>query len=225
VQSLSKYVWLDGASVRGVVACWTRAYGTIDRSLGPARRAGGRDREQSHASCPHPTRTSGLDSPSGRRAGEPGRDSPVASGRGRPRSARRVAGRGRGRARAERGGGPHQVWASSSAPRHNLRPRHYQLDLRPRAERQLGRLPEGVATAALEFILGPLLESPHRVGGELRWRYDGSGRPGVAASTASGTKLTNNCASSWCSISPAEPTRTAPRSPRSLLVHSSCSTI
>jgi mRNA interferase RelE/StbE len=37
----------------------------------------------------------------------------------------------------------------------------------------LGRLPEGVATAALEFIVGPLLESPHRVGGELRWRYDG----------------------------------------------------
>jgi mRNA-degrading endonuclease RelE of RelBE toxin-antitoxin system len=28
-----------------------------------------------------------------------------------------------------------------------------------------------VATAALEFIPGPLLDNPHRVGGELRGRY------------------------------------------------------
>lgn len=48
-----------------------------------------------------------------------------------------------------------------------MRPDRYQLDLRPRAERQLAGpprgLPLGVASAALEFILGPLLSNPRRV--------------------------------------------------------------
>ncbi len=36
------------------------------------------------------------------------------------------------------------------------------------AERRLTRLPEKIATAVLEFILGPLLENPQRVGAPLR---------------------------------------------------------
>jgi mRNA interferase RelE/StbE len=40
----------------------------------------------------------------------------------------------------------------------------YALRLAGPAERTLGTLPEKAATALLEFILGPLLENPHRVG-------------------------------------------------------------
>lgn len=36
------------------------------------------------------------------------------------------------------------------------------------AERQLRRLPEGTAAAIVEFMLGPLLENPHRIGGPLQ---------------------------------------------------------
>jgi mRNA interferase RelE/StbE len=36
------------------------------------------------------------------------------------------------------------------------------------AQRQLGRLPERVAVAIVEFMLGPLLENPYRVGGHLQ---------------------------------------------------------
>jgi len=50
---------------------------------------------------------------------------------------------------------------------------HWNLDLRPRAQRQLARLPEKVATAAAEFLTGPLLENPHRVGHPLRDEYAG----------------------------------------------------
>ena len=35
------------------------------------------------------------------------------------------------------------------------------------AERSLARLPEGVATAVVEFMVGPLVESPQRVGHPL----------------------------------------------------------
>jgi mRNA-degrading endonuclease RelE of RelBE toxin-antitoxin system len=49
----------------------------------------------------------------------------------------------------------------------------WTLDLRPRAERQLSRLPEKVAAAAVEFILGALLENPYRVGHALRGEYTG----------------------------------------------------
>jgi hypothetical protein len=34
----------------------------------------------------------------------------------------------------------------------------WHLEVRPRAQRQLERLPEKVATAIAEFVLGPLLE-------------------------------------------------------------------
>jgi mRNA-degrading endonuclease RelE of RelBE toxin-antitoxin system len=59
----------------------------------------------------------------------------------------------------------------------------HRLDLKPRARRQLAdTLPESVAAAALEFILGPLLDNPRRVGKPLTGRYEGqySSRRGPA---------------------------------------------
>jgi mRNA-degrading endonuclease RelE of RelBE toxin-antitoxin system len=54
------------------------------------------------------------------------------------------------------------------------RPGGYRLDLKPRARRQLAEvLPESVATAALEFIVGALLDNPRRVGKPLTGRYEG----------------------------------------------------
>jgi mRNA interferase RelE/StbE len=45
----------------------------------------------------------------------------------------------------------------------------YTLQISPTARRQLTeQLPEGVAFAAYEFIVGPLLDNPHRVGRQLR---------------------------------------------------------
>jgi mRNA interferase RelE/StbE len=45
----------------------------------------------------------------------------------------------------------------------------YDLAITPTARRQLtDHLPEAVAAAAYEFITGPLLASPHRVGKQLR---------------------------------------------------------
>ncbi len=44
----------------------------------------------------------------------------------------------------------------------------YQLRVTGPAERQLARLPEGVAAAIVEFLLGPLLDNPHRLGGPLQ---------------------------------------------------------
>jgi mRNA interferase RelE/StbE len=46
--------------------------------------------------------------------------------------------------------------------------RQYELRVAGSAVRQLDRLPEKVAVAIVEFMLGPLLDDPHRVGGELR---------------------------------------------------------
>ena len=36
------------------------------------------------------------------------------------------------------------------------------------AHRRLQRLPDKIASAVLEFILGPLLDNPHRIGHPLR---------------------------------------------------------
>lgn len=45
----------------------------------------------------------------------------------------------------------------------------YELVIAPTARRQLAeQLPESVAFAAYEFIVGSLLENPHRVGKQLR---------------------------------------------------------
>jgi mRNA interferase RelE/StbE len=49
----------------------------------------------------------------------------------------------------------------------------WRLDVRPRAQRQLFRLPEKVATAVAEFIVGPLLGNPYRVGHPLRDEFAG----------------------------------------------------
>jgi mRNA interferase RelE/StbE len=47
--------------------------------------------------------------------------------------------------------------------------RRYELTIAPTAKRQLAeQLPEAVAFAAYEFIIGPLLDNPHRVGKQLR---------------------------------------------------------
>lgn len=43
----------------------------------------------------------------------------------------------------------------------------------PTAKRALTRLPEKVATAAVEFIYGPLAENPRRVGKPLRFELEG----------------------------------------------------
>lgn len=41
------------------------------------------------------------------------------------------------------------------------------------AKRALQRLPEKVATAAIELIYGPLADNPHRVGRPLRFELEG----------------------------------------------------
>jgi mRNA interferase RelE/StbE len=43
----------------------------------------------------------------------------------------------------------------------------------PTAQRALQRLPEKVATAAIEFIYGPLASHPQRVGKTLRFDLEG----------------------------------------------------
>ncbi|GAB49759.1 type II toxin-antitoxin system RelE family toxin [Mobilicoccus pelagius] len=49
----------------------------------------------------------------------------------------------------------------------------YAIAWTPTAKRALTRLPEKVATAAGEFIYGPLAENPHRVGKALRFELEG----------------------------------------------------
>ncbi|HEY4850483.1 MAG TPA: hypothetical protein VII22_06790, partial [Streptosporangiaceae bacterium] len=49
----------------------------------------------------------------------------------------------------------------------------WHLDVRPRAQRQISRLPEKIATAAAEFVVGQLLDNPHRVGHPLQDEYAG----------------------------------------------------
>ena len=44
----------------------------------------------------------------------------------------------------------------------------YRLLVAATAERALGRLPEGVAAAIVEFMVGALLEAPRRVGHPLQ---------------------------------------------------------
>jgi mRNA interferase RelE/StbE len=57
----------------------------------------------------------------------------------------------------------------------------YDLAVTSRARRALtDQLPEAVATAAVEFLTGPLVENPHRVARPLREQLAGihSARPG-----------------------------------------------
>lgn len=51
--------------------------------------------------------------------------------------------------------------------------RPYELRVAAPAARQLERLAEKVAAAIVEFMLGPLLEDPHRVGGALQRELEG----------------------------------------------------
>lgn len=44
----------------------------------------------------------------------------------------------------------------------------YGLRVTGPAQRQLNKLPEGTATAIVEFLLGALLDNPHRLGGPLQ---------------------------------------------------------
>ena len=44
----------------------------------------------------------------------------------------------------------------------------YELRVTGPAQRQLGRLPEGTAVTIVEFMLGALVDNPHRVGGRLQ---------------------------------------------------------
>jgi mRNA-degrading endonuclease RelE of RelBE toxin-antitoxin system len=50
---------------------------------------------------------------------------------------------------------------------------HWKLQVRPRAQRQIARLPEKIATAVAEFITGALLDNPNRVGHPLQDEYTG----------------------------------------------------
>ncbi len=46
--------------------------------------------------------------------------------------------------------------------------RHWDLVVAGPARRTIDRLPAKIAIAVLDFMLGPLLENPHRVGKALR---------------------------------------------------------
>lgn len=49
----------------------------------------------------------------------------------------------------------------------------HDIRISARAERDLLRIPEKIGAACLEFIFGPLVENPHRLGGELSGRLAG----------------------------------------------------
>ena len=49
----------------------------------------------------------------------------------------------------------------------------YELQMAPSAERALARLPEFAAAAIVEFITGPLLENPVRLGRPLAFELEG----------------------------------------------------
>lgn len=49
----------------------------------------------------------------------------------------------------------------------------YDIEWSPTARRALQQIPEKVATAAIEFIFGPLAENPQRVGHDLHFELAG----------------------------------------------------
>jgi mRNA interferase RelE/StbE len=51
--------------------------------------------------------------------------------------------------------------------------RKYAIEWSPTAFRNLARLPEKVATAAVEFVYGALASNPRGVGHELRFELEG----------------------------------------------------
>lgn len=50
---------------------------------------------------------------------------------------------------------------------------HYEVAWTATAKRALQRLPEKVATAAIEFTYGPITSNPRRVGKALRFDLEG----------------------------------------------------
>jgi mRNA interferase RelE/StbE len=54
-----------------------------------------------------------------------------------------------------------------------VRIERYAIEWASPAKRALGRFPEKVGTAAIEFIYGPLAENPRRVGRVLRFELAG----------------------------------------------------
>ena len=54
-----------------------------------------------------------------------------------------------------------------------MSPSGYDLVVAASAERALRRLPEAVAAAVVEFLVGPLVEQPRRVGHPLRRELEG----------------------------------------------------
>ena len=54
-----------------------------------------------------------------------------------------------------------------------MKPSAFEVSWAPTAQRDLGRLPEKVATAVVEFVYGSLAESPFVVGGELHFELHG----------------------------------------------------
>jgi mRNA interferase RelE/StbE len=53
------------------------------------------------------------------------------------------------------------------------RRRPYEIEWTGPARRALSRIPEKVATAAIEFIFGPLADNPARVARPLRFELEG----------------------------------------------------
>lgn len=49
----------------------------------------------------------------------------------------------------------------------------YELQVAPTAERALARLPEAAAAAIVEFMTGPLLKDPARIGKPLKLELEG----------------------------------------------------
>lgn len=52
-------------------------------------------------------------------------------------------------------------------------PEGYSVEWSSPAKRAIGRLPDKVGLAAIEFIYGPLAEMPQRVGNLLRLEFEG----------------------------------------------------
>lgn len=50
----------------------------------------------------------------------------------------------------------------------------YEIEWARPARRALVRIPEKVATAAIEFVYGPMADNPNRVGHPLRFELEGS---------------------------------------------------
>ncbi|CKS69209.1 Conserved protein of uncharacterised function%2C putative toxin [Mycobacterium tuberculosis] len=76
----------------------------------------------------------------------------------------------------------------------------YHVAITATAARDLQRLPEKIAAACVEFVFGPLLNNPHRLGKPLRNDLEGLTQP-AAVITASSTPSTTATTESRSSTS------------------------